>query len=132
MNGRWTLPSLLSPLDYYRGVDTTPDAEFSRQPHEPRLGGAGELVEDFVRHRFMKGAPVAERPDVELQGFELHAQTIGHVLEFERGEVGLPGLRTQARELRDRHANGVIARRRRINERFERVGRCGRHEVMCR
>ncbi len=51
--------------------------------------------------------------------FELHAQTVRHVFEFQRREIRLAGDRTQARELRQRHANGVVAIRRRIGESHE-------------
>ena len=55
-------------------------------------------------------------PDVKLQRLELHAQPIRNVFEDQSGEVRLSGLRTQAGELRDAHANRVVALRSRIGE----------------
>ena len=85
---------------------------------------AVEVVGDLVGHRLVKSAALAERPDVELQRLQLHAQPIGHVLEFERGEVRLSGARAQAGELGNLHADRVVALGLRVGESFEL--RCGR------
>jgi hypothetical protein len=63
-------------------------------------------------------AAIAVGPDIELQGLQLDAALVGHVLELERREIRLSGLRAQAGEFRDRHANRVVAFRRRIRETF--------------
>ena len=51
-----------------------------------------------------------------IAAFEFDAQAIGHILEFKRREIRLPGPRAQAGELRDDHPDGVIALRSGIGE----------------
>src|SRR5581483_963962 len=88
------------------------------------------MISDLVRHGLVKGAPIAERPDVELEGFQLHAQAVSDVFELESREIRLAGLRTQARELRNLHPDGVVALGRWIGKSLELGGRLGRHEFL--
>ena len=74
------------------------------------------MIRDLVRHRLVEGPPVAERPDIGLQGLQLHAQPVGDVLELESREIRLAGFRAQAGELRNLHPDRVVALGRRIRK----------------
>src|SRR5882672_5396757 len=112
-------------LGDHRRADAAADVEFRREAHESRPGDADQGVQDFVRHRFMEGAAVPERPDVELQRLQFHAQRVRHVFQLECREVRLARFRTQASEFRQRHANHVIAGGRGIRECLEGLARNG-------
>ncbi|TMG74921.1 MAG: chromosome segregation protein SMC, partial [Betaproteobacteria bacterium] len=75
----------------------------------------------------MEGALVAEGPDVELEAFQLNALSVGNVVEIEGGEVGLPGPRAKAGELRNLHADQIVAARAWIGKALQRLARLGRH-----
>src|SRR5579863_488653 len=115
-------PLALSALDDNRGMDSAAHIEACAEAQEARVQRRVEMVGNLVGHGLMERAALAERPDVQLQRLELHAQLVGHVLDIERGEVRLPGARAQAGELGDLHANRVVARGRRVGERLERLG----------
>src|SRR5579863_10406535 len=106
--GRCRLPPRLSALRDNRSVDSAAHVEAGAQSQEARLHRRVQMIGDFVRDRLVKCTAVAEGPDVELQRLQLHAALIRHVLQFECREVRLPGARTQTRELRYLHANGVV------------------------
>src|SRR5580658_4144376 len=129
-------PVALSALDDNRGLDSATHVEACAQAQEARVHRRVEMVGNLVGHGLVERAALAERPDVQLQRLELHAQLIGHVLDIERGEVRLPGARAQAGELGDLHADRVVARGRRVAEGFQRLGgRRGHialHYTICR
>src|SRR5690606_6130398 len=83
---RRCMPARFAVLGDHGGVDAATYVELRGQAHEPRGGGAGEVVEDLVGDRLVEAAAVAERPQVELQGFQLHAQPVRHVFELQGGE----------------------------------------------
>src|SRR6478609_2383911 len=112
-------PAALAVLGNHAGVDAATHAEARLELHVARLRRGRQVVEDAVGDGLVESAFVAERPDVELERFQLNALAIGNVVEHQRGEVGLPGHRAQAGELRDLHVDPVVAPRRRIGEGFE-------------
>src|SRR5580698_8191481 len=118
-HGRRRCPSGMPMLHDDGGVDSAANVEFGHQTHEARRRCANQLAQDLVGHRLVKGAPVAERPDVQLQRFQLDAALIGDVFELESREVRLTGLRTQAGEFREGHPDGVVAFRRGIRKGLE-------------
>ena len=61
----------------------------------------GQMIDDLIGHCFMKTAAIAKRPEIELERLEFDAQPIGHVLQFQRGEIRLAGLWAQTGEFRD-------------------------------
>src|ERR1700752_1852683 len=105
----WWLPTRLSALGDNGGEDPAAHVEARREAQVPRLDRGVQVIGDLVRHGFVKGAAVAERPDVELERFELDAAPVRYVLEIERREVRLSGARAQAGDLREMHADGVVA-----------------------
>ena len=119
MTGGDGLPARLSPLDDDGGVDPPADVEPRGQAQEARMRGRRNVIGDLVRHRLVKRAAIAERPDVQLQGFQLHAQPVGDIFELQRREIRLAGFRAQAGELRNLHADGVVALGRRIGKGLE-------------
>src|SRR6056297_563787 len=106
-------------LDHHLRVDTAADVEIRRQPQEAGVRGSHQILQDPVGDRLVEGALVTERPHVELQGFQFDAADIGNVLEVQRGEVRLAGLRAQAGELRHRDTDGIIAARIGVLERLQ-------------
>src|SRR5579872_2380673 len=117
-------PVRLSSLGDNGRVDSTAHVEARCQAQEARVHGALEVVGDLVGDCLVIRAAIAERPDVELQRFQLHAQLVGHELEIERRKIGLAGARAQARELGNLHADRVVAIGARIRKSFQL--RCGR------
>src|SRR5262249_3977432 len=85
--------------DVERGIDTG----------AARADRRHQIVQDAVGDRFVERALVAVRPEIELPGFELDAERVGHVFDADSGEVRLPGLRAEAGELRAVEADDVIA-----------------------
>src|SRR5262249_14795625 len=86
-----------------------------------------ELVTDLVRDLLEEVTLVAKRPDVELEGLQLDALLLGHVLEHDRPEVGLAGDRAERRVLRALVMDHVVAPRRRVGEGLQRSTRLRRH-----
>ena len=68
----------------------------------------------------LKSAFVAERPNIKFEAFQLDAFAVRHIVEIQRREIRLPGLRTQTGKLRYFHVNPVIAARLRIRKRGKR------------
>ena len=98
-------PARLAMLGHDGREDPAAHVEARGQAHEARRGRRRKIVEDAVGHRFVEGALVAVRPDVELQALQLDAATVRNVVEQQRGEVRLARLRTETGELRDLHVN---------------------------
>ena len=90
------------------GVNAAAHVEFGFNAHESGGRRRHQIPQYFVGHRFVERAAAAERPNVEFQGLQFNAPQVRHVLEFQRGEVGLAGFRAQAAELRDAHPDGVV------------------------
>src|SRR6185295_2523403 len=107
-------PITLSVLGDNRRVDSAAHVEVGGETQKARLQGRREEVRNLVRDRLVEGAAIAEGPDVELERLELDAELVGNVLEFERCEIRLARARAQARELRDAHADRIVATRLRI------------------
>src|SRR5215467_5853180 len=103
------LPPRLSALGDNGGKDPAAHVEAGREAQVTRPDRGVQVIGDLVGHRLVKSPAVAERPDIELERFELDALAVGHVLQIERREVRLPGARAQAGELRDVHADRVVA-----------------------
>ena len=92
-----------------RGVDAAAHVEFGSEPQETRLQRRGEAIRNLVGHRFVKGAAIAERPDVGLERLELDTTRIRHVFEVQDRKIRLSRERAQAGEFRQPHADRVIA-----------------------
>src|ERR1700736_4995699 len=89
-------PGGLSALDDDRGIDPPTDVEAGREAQETRVQGPCQPIGNLVRHRLVKGAAIPEGPDIQLEGFELDAQAIGHVFQVQCREIGLTCFWTQA------------------------------------
>src|SRR3984893_3075784 len=125
-DGGRRLPAVLSSLGDNGRVDSAAHVEARRQPQEARLQCGLQVIGNFVGHGLVIHAAITKRPDVQLHGFQFHAQPVGHVLEIELRKVRLPGARTQAGELGDLHADRVITSGCGVGERLElRYGRPG-------
>ena len=46
----------------------------------------------------MECAVIAERREIELQGFALHDQRVGHIVDYQMGEIGLARHRAERGE----------------------------------
>ena len=55
-----------------------------------------QVFQDVVDHVLVKGAFVAVRPQVQLEGFELDHFFIRHVIDVDGGEIRLAGFGAQA------------------------------------
>src|SRR4029079_18610938 len=97
---RARFPAGLGVLRYNRGGNAAPDIEARRQPHEARSRGLYQVRKNAIRHRLVESTVVSERPDVELEAFQLDTRAVRHVIQHQRREVRLAGLRAQASKLR--------------------------------
>src|SRR4051812_4098183 len=93
VNARRRRPSGLSVLGDDSREDTTADKEFRGETHEAGRGRLHQIAENAIGDRFVERAFVAIRPDVELEALQLDAGCIRDVVQIERCEVGLSGLR---------------------------------------
>ncbi len=110
------------------GEDPAAHKELGGQAHEARFGGFDQIVKNAIGHCLMEAALVAERPDVKLEALEFDAGFFRNIVENQRGEVRLAGLRAQAGEFRDLHVDLEVALRRRVGESFEGLGGLGGHQ----
>ena len=88
--------------DAAAGCELAPDLDILRI-HE-----RDEILHDSVHAILVKIAVVAEREQVELQALALHHTLIRHVVDVDRGEIGLTRDRAEARELRTVELHPVI------------------------
>src|SRR3990172_183515 len=77
-------------------VNPPADVEIGNQLHRPWLARPDQIVQDTIRDRFVKMAFVPERPEVELERFQLNAQPVRHISQGEGCEVGLASPRAEA------------------------------------
>src|SRR5690349_10488731 len=103
------LPPRLSALGDNGGENAAAHVEARREAQITGPARGVQMIGDLVGHRLVKSSAVAERPDIELERFELDAPAVGHVLQIESREVRLSGARAQAGELRALHADRVVA-----------------------
>ena len=109
-------------LSNHGGVNATADVEVSLDSRTPRMNRSYEIVQDAVDDGLVKGAFVAVRPQVQLPRLELDAEPIGHVLDANRGEIGLTRLGTKARELMRLETDEVVSVRLRVGEAIKGLG----------
>src|SRR5689334_13942298 len=104
------------------GFDSAPNVEVTRYLHPPWFARRGKIVQDAVDGALVEDPVVPEAPQIELETLELQAETVRHVVDQDRPKVRctafeLPQLgrvaldaadRTERRELRALHADGVV------------------------
>ncbi len=96
------------PLGDDRCVDSAANVEFGRQADKPWAEQGVQIVEYFIRDRFVKSASIAETPKIEFQGLELDAVSVGYVFKIQGREVWLAGFRAQASKFGDPNTDRVI------------------------
>jgi hypothetical protein len=72
---------------------------------------------------------IAKRPDIKLQGLELHAQSVRDILERESREIRLSGSWAQTGELRTLDLNDIIPVQTGIGKGLQFFAWLGRHLV---
>lgn len=77
-------------------MDTAANEEITFNVHTPRLQKPYKIVENLIRHGFMKSTFIAKTPEIEFQALEFHATPARHINNPNRGEIGLPCLGTNA------------------------------------
>lgn len=106
-------------LGDHRGVDSSAYIEPTLDAHETGAACADQIVQNAVGHGFMKCSLVAEGSDIKFERFQFDTRLVRKILDENRGEVRLPGLRAQARKLWNFYMNCVISIRLWIIESFE-------------
>ncbi len=101
------------------GADAATGREGSDEFHPPRLQCGNEMVEDGVRHVFIKDARVAKALQVHLQALEFHALFVWRIRERKRAEIGLPCFGANRSELGAYDFDYIIPLRELVVERFE-------------
>src|ERR1700730_12406477 len=84
-----------------------------------------EIVEDAVGDRLVERALVLVTPEVQLEALHTAAGPTGYVSDPDGGEVGLPGHRADAGELRALEPDLVVPAGAGIRERCQRLLRFG-------
>ncbi len=101
------------------GMDAAAHEELAGHLHPPRLAGGHQVVQNLVDHRLVERPLIPVRPQIQLERLQLDTLVIGHVMDFDMGEIRLAGARTQAGELRALHIDLVIPVRVRVEEHFQ-------------
>src|SRR3569832_2415370 len=103
--------------DYVR-INAAAHPELGGEAHEARRGGPHQIIKYPVGDGLVEGAFVAEGPHVELQGFELDAALMGHVIDEQSREIRLAGLKTQTKKHEDTKTKRKNPTRERDRERL--------------
>jgi hypothetical protein len=77
--------------------------------HVARFDRLREHVANIVSDLFMKGTDVAKTPHIDFQRFELDTTFVGDVINRDVREIGLPGERAMAGELRNLNVDQIVA-----------------------
>src|SRR5262245_50566513 len=102
----------LPPARHHPRRDSAADVELPGHGDPPRTQRRHQIVEYPVRHLLEEMALVPERPEVELERFQLNAQPVGNIAHHDRPEIGLSGHRAQGGVLRADVPDDVVAIRR--------------------
>jgi len=78
--------------------DATSRAPMAFKRYATGVHDGDKIVQNAIRHVFVKNAFVAKFLQIELQAFQLNTLLIRHVSKNERSEIGLAGLGTHRRE----------------------------------
>jgi len=76
----------------HQNADPAPGIKVHLHPTPPGGKGGYEIVEQAVGEMFVKGAFVAEGPQVELERLGLHDFLVGHITDVDLSKIGLPRL----------------------------------------
>src|SRR6478672_6333872 len=66
------------------GIEATPHVEHAGDARPAGIDGFDEIGQDAVHHVLMESALIAEVPEVELEGFQLHAARPRHIFQHNR------------------------------------------------
>ena len=108
----------------HNGMNSTSDKEIADHRHAPRPDGTYQVVEDAVRHGLVKMPLVPERPEVELQRLQFHAEPIWDIPDAEHGEIRLPRLRAETGEFRTLEAHLILPLGAWIRKGLQSLGSC--------
>ena len=114
-------------LSNHGGVNATTDVEVTLDARAPRMNRRHQVVQNTVYDGLVKGTLVAVRPQVQLPRLELDTQSVGHVLDANRGKIGLTRLGTKTSELVRLETDEVVSVRLRVGEAIERLRWRGAH-----
>jgi hypothetical protein len=106
-------------------VDASPDQKIPDDLHATGLACGYQVVQNPVDHILVEGPFVPIGPEVEFQGFQLYAKVRGGIDNPNRGEIGLAGARTEAREFRTLEADFILSSGSRIRKDLKRFDRLG-------
>ena len=110
-----------------RRMNSATDIEIADHRHFTRATRGNQIVENLVDDRFVESALIAKRPKIEFQRLQLDAEFVRHIVDFDRGEIGLAGARAHTGEFRTLHMDLIIAFRPRIRKNFQFYAWCSSH-----
>ena len=102
-----------------RRMNSAADIEIADHGHFTRAARGNQIVENLVDDRFVESALIAKRPKIEFQRLQLDAEFVRHIVDFDRGEIGLAGARAHTGEFRTLHMDLIVAFRPRIGKSFQ-------------
>lgn len=82
----------------HRGRNPPPHTENSAHLHPAGLHRINKVVENLVRHLFMKRPLIAVRPEIEFVRLQLEAFFVGDIAGVNGGKIGLPRFGAQTGE----------------------------------
>jgi len=121
------LPAVLGVPTPHIGGDPAAHEPLGIDLQIPGIQQRDEVVQDPVGHLLVEGALVAEGPEVQLQGLQLHTRLVGNIADLEMREVRLPGQRAQACEFRAVEYDLIVPLGLGIFERLQILARPARH-----
>src|SRR6476620_722184 len=90
-------------------LDIAANVEIADQLGPAGPAGQDELVEDAIHHGLVEDMLVAITVEIELEGAQLDNVLVGDESKVNRGEIRVPGERTETGELRTTELDQVIS-----------------------
>lgn len=123
------MPTGLAVLGNNVGKDAATHEEFCCQAHEFGLCGVDQIIQNAIGYGFVKRAFFTERPDIQLEAFQLDTFLVWDVIQNQRGKIRLTGFGAQTGKFRDFHMDMVIPLQIGIVESLDTLVWLGRHLV---
>ena len=114
VNVIWVIPGGdFVPLPTHR-LHVAPHVHINNEKSLPWLYRLQKICKNHLGKCLVKNLHISECVDVELEGFELKADPIWHILNFHASKIRVVGKRADAGEFWSRDGDPVLARRKPI------------------
>ena len=100
----------------YHRMDSATHEKIPFDFHPARAAGLHQILQNFIRHGFVKSPFIAVTPKVKFQALQLHAKFVWNIKNPDDRKIRLPGLRAKAGEFRTLKMNLIIPLRIRVRK----------------